>query len=48
MAVEKCGKWGYDHAEAFGAVRTICTQVGGFGNCVQGNKTIEFQCIGEL
>lgn len=46
IAKSKCRVWGYQDAEMFGGKRQQCHQIDGWGNCVAGQVTIQFQCIG--
>lgn len=48
IAKKKCNVWGYDDAEPFGGQSERCNQRNGFGNCINGQIVIQFQCLGSL
>lgn len=43
-AAQKCKVWGYKTAEAFGGQRSTCLARNGFGNCMQSQVIVPFQC----
>jgi len=45
LAEQKCKKWGYTGAEAFGGQISSCAQAGDYG-CNMTNVSIEYQCTG--
>lgn len=48
IANQKCSVWGYKNAEPFGGKTEHCNQRNGFGDCVNGQMVIQYQCIGDL
>ncbi|HHR6067277.1 TPA: YecR family lipoprotein [Providencia alcalifaciens] len=44
-ATQKCKVWGYKKAEAFGGQKNNCLARNGFGNCMQSQIIVPFQCI---
>lgn len=44
-AASVCQRWGYDSAEGFGMVNSVCQQRDGYGSCIQTLVTREWQCI---
>lgn len=48
IASRKCSVWGYDTAEPFGGKSERCNQRNGFGDCMNGQVVIQYQCIGAL
>ena len=47
VASERCQAWGYQSAEAFGGVTTVCQSRGDYG-CNSTLVTKEYQCLGDL
>lgn len=43
-ATQKCKVWGYKAAEAFGGQKNTCLARNGFGNCMQSQIIVPFQC----
>ncbi len=48
IANQKCKVWGYGEAEPFGGRSERCNQRNGFGDCINGQVVIQYQCIGDL
>ena len=51
VAAQKCRAWGYDGAEAFGAITQQCTsiQYTGFGPvCQEMRAEVQYQCTGSI
>jgi hypothetical protein len=46
-ARERCGAWGYKNAEKFGGSQEKCLAFNGYGNCINMQVNIIYQCIGK-
>ena len=45
-AAQRCAVWGYTSAQRLGAGRQPCNRFNGYGNCVEWNVLIDYQCTG--
>jgi hypothetical protein len=43
-AKRRCAAWGYRNSQAFGGGQTRCTAYNGYGNCLQEQVNITYQC----
>lgn len=43
-AKARCKAWGYRHAEAFGGSQNHCQAFNGYGNCIQMQVNVTYQC----
>jgi hypothetical protein len=48
LAMQKCRVWGYEDAEAFGGQTQNCYTRNGFGECINTQVIVKFQCLGNL
>ena len=46
-AAQRCRRWGYKDAEAFGGRKRQCQARNGYGNCLRWFVTLTYQCTGK-
>ncbi|MFA6301658.1 MAG: YecR family lipoprotein [Legionella sp.] len=44
-ATQRCAAWGYKKAERFGGSQKSCLAYNGYGNCVEAQVSVTYQCI---